>query len=159
MANEDKKDFNAILYTVKNMPRVDILEDEKAIARHGGPRMFFAPPMYYNDLMAKIPEGKVITVKEIRSYLAKKYEADFTEPMTAGAFIGIVAQASEQRESDKIPYWRTLKAKGEINSKFPGGIGKQKALLEAEGHTIVKKGRKNMRYFVADYEAKLAEIE
>jgi len=159
MANEEKKDFNAMLRKAQNMPRVDILEDEKSIKRYGGPRMFFAPPLFFSNLMAKIPAGKVITSSELRAYLAMKNDADFTEPLTAGAFIGIAAWASEQREHDKIPYWRTLKAQGEINAKFPGGIEKQKALLEAEGHTIIQKGRKNIRYFVSDYEMKLAKLD
>ena len=53
------------------------------------------------------------------------------------------------------PYWRTLKANGELNAKYPGGIEAQKEKLEAEGHTIVQKGRKNIRYYVKDYERAL----
>ncbi len=34
------------------------------------------------------------------------------------------------------PYWRTLKSKGELNEKFPGGVEAQAALLQEEGHTI-----------------------
>jgi hypothetical protein len=41
--------------------------------------------------------------------------------------------ANEQRETDKTPYWRTLKASGELNAKYPGG-------------------RTNIRYYVKDYE-------
>ena len=52
----------------------------------------------------------------------------------------------------KLPYWRTLKAHGELNAKYPGGIEAQKEKLEAEGHTIIQKGRKNIRYYVKDYE-------
>jgi len=158
MANEKNKDFNAMLSSVRDMPRVDIVTDEDVIKRYGGSRMFFAPPLYYNEVMKKIPEGKVVTIKEIRSYLSKNNNADFTEPMTAGAFVGIVAWASEQRAEDKVPYWRTLKANGEINPKFPGGIEKQKELLAAEGHTFIAKGRKHIRYFVADFENRLADI-
>ena len=32
------------------------------------------------------------------------------------------------------------------------GIEAQRKKLEAEGHTIIQKGRKNIRYFVKDYE-------
>lgn len=48
--------------------------------------------------------------------------------------------------------WRTLKANGELNEKYPGGIESQKEKLEAEGHAILSKGRKNIRYYVKDYE-------
>jgi hypothetical protein len=43
--------------------------------------------------------------------------------------------------------------------KYPGGIENQKLKLEAEGHTIISKGRTNIRYFVKDYETVLFELE
>ncbi len=43
----------------------------------------------------------------------------------------------------------------ELNEKYPGGIEGQKALLEAEGHTVLQKGKK---YFVKDYAQKLFEL-
>ena len=75
--------------------------------------------------------------------------------MTAGIFVSIAAWASFQRREDETPYWRTLKANGELNEKYPGGAEAQKKRLEAEGHTVIKKGRKNSRYFVKDYESAL----
>ena len=92
------------------------------------------------------------TVGEIREYFAKQSGADFTEPITAGIFVSIAAWASHQRSGDETPYWRTLKANGELNEKYPGGIEAQKKKLEAEGHAILSKGRKNIRYYVKDYE-------
>ena len=53
--------------------------------------------------------------------------------MTAGIFISMAAWASFQRPERDTPYWRTLKAGGELNEKYPGGIPAQRALLEAEG--------------------------
>ena len=102
-------------------------------------------------LLQVIPYGKVITLGEIREYFAKLNEADFTEPITAGIFVSIAAWASYQRSENLTPYWRTLKANGELNPKYPGGVEAQKEKLEAEGHTIIKKGRTNIRYFVKDY--------
>ena len=57
------------------------------------------------------------------------------------------------------PYWRTLKAGGELNPKYPGGIAAQREKLEAEGHTIEEKGRTNKRYFVRDYENALMPLD
>lgn len=71
--------------------------------------------------------------------------------MTAGIFISLSARASCERLDDKIPFWRTLKADGELNPKYPGGIEYQKEKLVSEGHTFKTKGRKNIRYFVDDY--------
>ena len=120
--------------------------------------MYFAPPIDYDKVMKRIPYGKVITVGKIREHFAALNGADFTEPITAGIFVSIAAWASHQRTEDKTPYWRTLKAGGELNAKYPGGVEAQKEMLEAEGHTIVQKGRKNIRYYVQDYKKALFQL-
>ncbi len=152
MANEDKKDFNAMLHKASDMPKIQIVTDEASIKKYGGERMYFAPPVSYDMIMKKIPYGKVVTVGMIRDYLAKENGADFTDPITAGIFVSIAAWASYQRTEDETPYWRTLKANGELNPKYPGGVEAQRTKLEAEGHTIIRRGRTNIRYYVKDYE-------
>lgn len=152
MANEDKKDFNAMLNNSKDMPKFQTITDEKSIEKYGGNRMYFAPPLDYDKVMRRVPCGQLLTVGSIREYFAKQSGADFTEPITAGIFVSIVAWASFQRKDNKTPYWRTLKANGELNEKYPGGIEAQKEMLEKEGHTVIQKGRKNIRYYVKDYE-------
>ena len=112
MANESKKDFNVMMNNNKDMPKIQIVEDEKIIKKYGGTKMFFAPPIYYDELMKKVPKGKLVTVSQMRDYLAKQNNADFTDPMTAGIFVNIVAWASYQRNADITPYWRTLKSDG-----------------------------------------------
>lgn len=159
MANEDKKDFNAMLADSRDMPKIHIVTDEKTIQKYGGNRMYFAPPAAYDEVMKKVPFGKVVTAGDIREYFARANDADFTEPITAGIFVSIAAWASHQRDTDKTPYWRTLKAGGELNPKYPGGIASQKQMLEAEGHRIIQKGRKNIRYYVAEYEKSVFEIK
>ena len=159
MANEAQKDFNAMLHDPKDMPKFQIITDAASIKKYGGNRMYFAPPMDYDTVMKKVPYGKVITVGKIRAYFAEKSGADFTEPITAGIFVSIAAWASFQRSEDETPYWRTLKANGELNEKYPGGVSAQKEKLESEGHTIIQRGRKNIRYFVKDYEKNLFALE
>ena len=159
MANEEKKDFNAMLHDSKDMPKFQIITDETSIKRYGGNRMYFAPPIDYDAVMKKVPYGKVITVGKIREHFAKISGADFTEPITAGIFVSIAAWASYQRSGDETPYWRTLKANGELNEKYPGGVSAQKEKLESEGHTVIRRGRKNIRCFVKDYENSLFELE
>lgn len=158
MANEEKKDFNAMLHDSKDMPKFQTITDAKSIDKYGGDRMYFAPPIDYDKVMRLVPFGKLLTVGEIREYFAKQSGADFTEPITAGIFVSIVAWASDQREEDKTPYWRTLKAKGELNPKYPGGVEAQKELLEKEGHTVIQRGRTNIRYYVKDYEKALFRL-
>ncbi len=159
MANENKKDFNAMLKDGKDMPKIVEITDQKSIEKYGGSRMYFAPPMYYDEVMRRVPKGKVITVGDIRAYFAKQNNANFTDPITAGIFCSIAAWASFQRTDNKAPYWRTLKNNGELNPKYPGGIEDQKRLLEAEGFTIIKKGRTNIRYYVKDYVKFLYRLE
>ena len=159
MANENKKDFNAMLRDGKDMPKIVEITDEKSIEKYGGRRMYFAPPIDYDAVMRRVPEGKVITVGDIREYFAAQNDADFTDPITAGIFCSIAAWASFQRSDDKTPYWRTLKANGELNPKYPGGVEEQKKLLETEGHTVIKKGRTNIRYYVKDYESFLYRLD
>ena len=159
MANEDKKDFNAMLIDSKDMPKIQIITDEKSIEKYGGNKMFFAPPIDYDKVMRLVPFGRLLTVGAIREYFARKSGADFTEPITAGIFVSIAAWASFQRSEDQIPYWRTLKANGELNAKYPGGIEAQKEKLEAEGHTIIQKGRKNIKYYVKDYVNALYDLK
>lgn len=153
-----KKTFNEKLEDSKDMPKIIEITDEKAIGRYGGTQMLIAPPLEYNEIMARVPEGKLITIREIREFLAEKHGAEFTCPMTAGIFISLAAQASCERDDDRIPFWRTLKSDGELNPKYPGGIEYQKAKLEAEGHTFYTKGRKNIRYFVENYENLLYDL-
>lgn len=155
MANEEKKDFNAMLHRAVDMPRIQIITDEAAIRKYGGPRMYFAPPLEYDRMMKLVPFGKLITAGQLRDYFARQGNADFTDPITAGIFISIAAWASAQRRQDPTPWWRTLKAHGELNPKYPGGIAAQREKLEAEGHVILVRGRTNLRYYVQDYEQAL----
>lgn len=155
MANEDQKDFNAMLHKDAGMPKIQIITDEASIRKYGGSRMYFAPPLDYDRMMKTVPFGKLITVNQLRDYFARQGGADFTDPITAGIFVSIAAWASVQRTQDPTPWWRTLKAHGELNPKYPGGIAAQREKLEAEGHTILVRGRKHLRYYVQDYEQAL----
>ena len=74
-------------------------------------------------------------------------------------FISLSAQSSCERTEDRIPFWRTLKTDGELNPKYPGGIEYQKEKLASEGHTFTTKGRKNIRYFVENYDNFLYDLE
>ena len=121
MANEASKDFNAMLRDGKDMPKIQIITDEKSSEKYGGSRMYFAPPLDYDRVMRQVPEGKVITVGKLREYFARQNQADFTDPITAGIFVSVCAWASFQWSTDETPDWRTLKANGELNPNYPAG--------------------------------------
>lgn len=120
--------------------------------------MLIAPPSFFDALIKKVPQGKLITAAGMRKYLAAQNGADFTDSMTAGIFINIAAWASYQRIENITPYWRVLKSDGELNMKYPEAISLQKALLEKEGHTVISKGCKNIKYYVKDFESSLTEL-
>lgn len=157
MANENKKDFNAKMNNSKDMPKIVEL-DEEASKKWGGKTMVVAPPIDYDNFMKKIPSGKLITTDTLRKAMAKKYKTDITCPLTCGIFVNICAWASYQRHEDITPYWRVLKSDGELNTKYPEAIELQKKLLEEEGHTIISKKGKNIKYYVKDFENSLIEL-
>lgn len=159
MVKTKEKDFNAMLHDSKDMPKVKELTAPEVIKRYGGSIMLLAPPIEYDTLIKKIEKGKLTTTEQLRTTLAKKHNADFTCPLTAGIFISIVAHASEQRQENLTPYWRVLKKDGELNEKFPGGIEAQGKKLEEEGFSIIEKGRTKIKYFVKGYENFLADLE
>jgi alkylated DNA nucleotide flippase Atl1 len=152
-----RKTYNEKLNDSKDMPKVETVTDPRAIARFGGELMLLAPPIAYDVIMKKVPEGKVVTSDKIREHLARKHNADYTCQLTAGIFINIAAHASEERGGlDPTPYHRTLKKDGELNEKYPNGCDGQKILLEIEGHIVIQKGK---RYFVKNFENLLFDID
>ncbi len=152
-----KKTHNEKLNNSGDLPKVELISpDNKMAKRFGHGYMLVAAPKEYDEIMKQVPEGYVITINEIRAYLAEKHNADFTCQLTAGIFTNLVAKASEEREilgsKDITPYWRTLKSGGELNPKYPGGIEHQKGLMELEGHEIINRGK---RFFVKDFQKHL----
>lgn len=109
--------------------------------------------------MKQVPEGKLITINEIRKVLAKKHKASIGCPMTTGIFAWVAAHAAEEERKNGIenitPYWRTLKAGGILNPKYPGRVEGLKKLLETESHEIVQKGK---NHIVVDYEKSLVKL-
>ena len=60
-------------------------------------------------------------------------------------------------KKDITPYWRTIKSKGELNDKYPGGAEAHAEHLREEGHAIVL-GKNNKPRKVKDFEKALVEV-
>ncbi len=133
--------------------------DEKQSKRWGTGTCVIPSPMEVNELMRRVPKGKVTTIDDLRKALARRHRATIACPITTGIFSWISANAAEEAAGEGkkniTPYWRTLKSNGEINPKYPGGVDALKRKLAAEGHKIVQKRK---RFFVEDFTAALAEI-
>jgi len=153
-----RKSWSEKLKDSKGLPKVEKITD-KMSKRWGTGTVVIPAPMEVDEIMRKVPEGKLITINNIRAILAKKHGATIGCPITTGIFAWIAANAAEEQkqqgEKDTTPYWRTLKTGGFINEKYPGGVEAQKRLLEKEGHKVIQKGK---NYIVVDYEKSLAKI-
>ena len=152
MANEEKKDFNAMLQDSKDMPKFQIITDQKSIEKYGGSKMYFAPPIDYDKVMKRVPYGKSDHHRKNREYFCQGKRRRFYRAYHSRDFCihCSVGQLSACRRRNSL--LADTKGNGELNAKYPGGIEAQKEKLEAEGHIIIQKGRKNLKYYVKDYE-------
>jgi hypothetical protein len=153
-----KKSWREKLADDKDLPKIVHLEGDAAV-RHGGETLAIPAPREVDALMRKVPRAKLATTNELRAAVARQHRAQAGCGITTGIFAWMAAHAADEAaaagEDDITPYWRILKIRGELNPKFPGGIPAQTARLEAEGHTVVQKGK---RFFVRDYETALAKL-
>ena len=145
-----KKSWREKLEDDKDLPRAIPLRD-------GTGKMIIVAPREVDALMRRLPRGKLTTIDTLRAVLAARHGTETACPITTGIFAWIAAHAADESAAaggrDITPYWRTLRAKGEVNPKYPGGIAALTALLETEGHEVFQKGK---RTFVRDYEKALA---
>jgi alkylated DNA nucleotide flippase Atl1 len=152
-----RKSWSEKLNDSKGLPKVEKITG-KMSKRWGTGTVVIPAPLEVDEIMRKVPEGKLVTINEIRAALARKHDATIGCPITTGIFAWVAANASEEQkqrgEKNVTPYWRTLKTGGVINEKYPGGVEEQKKLLEKEGHRTVQKGNRCM---VVDYEKSLVK--
>jgi alkylated DNA nucleotide flippase Atl1 len=154
-----RKSWREKLADDKGLPQVKEIKG-KMSTRWGTGTVVIPAPREVNEIMRSVPKGKLITINQIRVKLAKKHGASIGCPITTGIFAWVAAHAAEEDaaegEKNITPYWRTLKASGELNPKYPGGINAQAEHLREEGHTIEPgKGKKPPK--VRDFERALVE--
>ena len=159
--SKKRKSWQEKLMDSKGLPKVEEITPKMA-GRWGtkvGDTVVIPAPLEVDEIMRRVPRGKLTTINDIRTTIARKHNATICCPITTGIFARIAAEASVERESegknDITPYWRTLKNGGIINEKYPGGVEGQKRLLEKEGHKIIQKGRK---FKVENFEKYLVEF-
>ena len=155
-----RKTWQEKLADDKDFPRVVEITD-KMSKRWGTGTIVIPAPREVDEIMRRVPRGKLITINQIREIVARKHEASIGCPITTGIFAWIAARAAEEAategKTNTTPYWRTLKSKGELNEKYPGGVEAQAAHLREEGHTIEPgKGKKLPE--VKDFEKALQEM-
>ncbi len=153
-----KKTWREKLADDKDLPKVIRIEG-KLSKRWGEGTCAIPAPREVDALMRRVPKGKLTTIDQLRASVARQHRAKIGCPITTGIFAWIAAHAAEESaaagQKRVTPYWRTLKTKGELNPKYPGGIAALRTRLEAEGHSVFQKGK---RYFVRDFEKALARL-
>jgi hypothetical protein len=116
------------------------------MSRFGKGTMLIPTPKLVDDLIRKVPKGKLVTIGELRRKLAAEFEADVTCPLTTGIFVRIAAEAAEEDRANGrqrlTPYWRVIKDDGSLNPKFPGAPEKQSRYLRSEGFALVRNSKK-----------------
>ena len=155
---QTRKTWQEKLADNKGLPEVKEITG-KMSKRWGTGTVVIPAPKEVDEIMARVPEGKLVTINQIRRFLAQKHGATIGCPITTGIFAWVAAnaagEAAAESKRDITPYWRTLKSKGELNGKYPGGVEAQAARLREEGHTI-DTSKKPPR--VKDFEEKLVEL-
>ena len=130
------------------------------MSRFGKGMMLIPTPKLVDDLIRKVPKGKLVTVSEVRRKLAADFAADVTCPLTTGIFIRIAAEAAEEDRTHGrrriTAYWRVIKDDGSINPKFPGGVAQTTRYLRAEGFTVSPNGKRPP--IVKDFERRLVSL-
>ncbi len=96
-----------------------------------------------------------MTIAQMREKLTKENNATSTCPLCSGIFAWVSSHAAQELEDQGrkriTPWWRTVKAKGELNPKYPGGMEEQAKRLRKEGHKIEKRGKRWFVEGVAQY--------
>src|SRR5512133_11735 len=73
-----------------------LVEVPPKMSRFGSGMMLIPTPQLVNELIRRIPKGKLATVSELRRKLASDFKADVTCPLTTGIFVRIAAEAAEE---------------------------------------------------------------
>ena len=153
-----RKTWKEKLADSKDLPKVGRIEG-KLSTRWGTGMMVVPAPSEVDEMMRRVPKGKLVTINELRAALARKHKVDVGCPITTGIFAWIAANAAEEDaaagKARITPYWRTLKTGGQLNEKYPGGISAITRKLRAEGHQVIQKGK---RFLVLEYEKALARL-
>ena len=150
-----KRTFREKLADSKDLPRVEPIPEGMS-KRWGSGTIVIPAPKEVDEIMRKVPKGKLITINRIREIVARRHGATIGCPIATGILARIAAGAAGEDEAEGkkrvTPYWRTLKSGGELNAKYPGGLKGQRKRLELEGHEVMVRGS---RLFVHDYEKHL----
>lgn len=94
-----KKSWREKLADDKGLPKVGPATGKMSHRWGTGP-MVIPAPSEVDVLMRQVPKGRVVTINELRTALAKKHNAGFACPITTGIFSWIAAHAASEAETE-----------------------------------------------------------
>ncbi len=90
-----RKSWQEKLADSKGLPKVVEIND-KMSKRWGTGTGCIPAPKEVDEIMRKVPEGKLITVSQIREIIAQNHSALIGCPLTTGIFAWVAANAVEE---------------------------------------------------------------
>lgn len=103
-----------------------------------GHSFLIATPEIVEQYLKDIPEGRHVSVKQMREDLAAEYQAEYTCPVTSGIFLRIVAEHAYEEllkgmSIDKVaPFWRMIDKKSPSAKKLACGMDFLQQMWEKE---------------------------
>jgi hypothetical protein len=85
----------------------------------------------------EIPEDRLVTTDLMRKELARWHGVEVTCPYDTR----MVLQSIANDPQTQVPYWRVLKANGEINPNYPGGQQGHAVQIQAAGFNLETAGK------------------
>jgi len=101
-------------------------------------------------LVGKVTKGKLATISQLREKIARDFNVDTACPAATLKALHLISK----KEQAKC-FWRIVKEKGELISKYPNGVEGHAELLQNEGHKIDFSKKVPV---VAGYESKLSKF-
>ena len=76
-------------------------------------------------IVKKIRKGKLVTLEQLREKLARDFSVQTACPASTTKALQLLS-----KEDRPICYWRVIKKKGELITKFPKGVEGHASMLE-----------------------------
>jgi len=93
-----RKTWQEKLHESKGLPKV-VEINERMSKRWGTGTVVIPAPVEVDEVMRRVPTGKLVTINQIREYLARKHGATIGCPITTGIFCHIAARAAAAEEA------------------------------------------------------------
>jgi hypothetical protein len=121
-----KSSWRDRLAAYKSLPKVNPIP-QRMREKRGDGTIAIPSPFDVEEAMRTVPLQCLATIEQLGQRIASKHGATIGCTVTTGIFAWMVANAAHEDEvagKPPTPYWRAVKAGGELNAKYPGGIQK-----------------------------------